>query len=120
MLKGYYFTEVNGSSTYRYPLCHVFQTPNQLSEKYFDYLATRGYEQSKLSPKAFDAIWTAAKALTASIDRLQPNKTLDHFSYDNERMTKIFFESLTRLQFDGASVSHLFLQYHISVILFLK
>ena len=89
-----------------YFIGHVFQTPNQLSEKYFEYLDNRGYERSNFSPKAFDAIWTAAKSLTASIDRLQPNETLDQFSYDNEIMTKIFFDSLTRLQFEGASVSY--------------
>ena len=102
-----------------YPCCHersscltiirlfirLFQTTSELRRKYSEYLDHHGYEQSLLSTTAFDAIWVAAKTLNASIERLQPNETIDQFSYDNSRMTKIFFDSLTKLQFEGASVS---------------
>ncbi|KAI0240075.1 Gamma-aminobutyric acid type B receptor subunit 1 [Lamellibrachia satsuma] len=78
-------------------------TTSELRRKYSEYLDHHGYEQSLLSTTAFDAIWVAAKTLNASIERLQPNETIDQFSYDNSRMTKIFFDSLTKLQFEGAS-----------------
>ncbi|KAI0219795.1 Gamma-aminobutyric acid type B receptor subunit 1 [Lamellibrachia satsuma] len=78
-------------------------TTSELRRKYSEYLDHHGYEQSLLSTTAFDAIWVAAKTLNASMERLQPNETIDQFSYDNSRMTKIFFDSLTKLQFEGAS-----------------
>ncbi|KAI0222008.1 Gamma-aminobutyric acid type B receptor subunit 2 [Lamellibrachia satsuma] len=78
-------------------------TTSELRRKYSEYLDNHGYEKSVLSTGAFDAIWVAAKTLNASIERLQPNETIDQFSYDNLRMTKIFFDSLTKLQFEGAS-----------------
>jgi len=84
----------------------LFQTTTELRQKYSEYLDQHGYNQSILSTSAFDAIWAAAKALNASIERLQPNETIDQFTYDNNRMTKIFFNSLTNLQFEGASVSY--------------
>ena len=90
--------------TTRLIIC-LFQTTSELRRKYSEYLDHHGYEQSVLSTGAFDAIWVAAKTLNASIERLQPNETIDQFSYDNSRMTKIFFDSLTKLQFEGASVS---------------
>ncbi|KAI0222007.1 hypothetical protein LSAT2_026749 [Lamellibrachia satsuma] len=78
-------------------------TTNQLRQKFSEYLDHSGYEQSVLSTRAFDAIWVAAKTLNASIERLQPNEAIDQFSYDNSSMTKIFFDSLTKLKFEGAS-----------------
>ena len=83
---------------------NTFQTTNQLRQRYSDYLDVNGYTQSPLKTNAFDAVWAASKALHASIDGLQPNETLDQFSYDNERMAKLFYDSIKNLQFQGASV----------------
>ena len=81
-----------------------FQTTTELRSKYSKYLDINGYKQSPMKTNGFDAIWAAAKALNASIEHLYPNETLDQFSYGNERMARLLFDSLTKLQFEGASV----------------
>ncbi len=82
----------------------VFQTTTELRQKYSEYLDIHGFEKSHLFANAFDAIWAAAKTLNASLDRLHPNETIDQFSYDNERMARILYDSLLKLKFQGASV----------------
>ena len=83
-----------------------FQTTTELRSKYSTYLDNNGYIQSPMKTNGFDAIWAAAKALNASIEHLYPNETLDQFSYGNERMARLLFASLTKLQFEGASVCY--------------
>ena len=82
----------------------VFQTTTELRHKYSEYLDIHGFAKSQLFANAFDAIWAAAKTINASLDKLHPNETIDQFSYDNERMARLLFDSLLKLKFQGASV----------------
>ena len=84
-----------------------FQTTTELRRKYAKYLTTHGHPRSKLYTNGFDAFWTAAKTLNASTHSLlQINESIEHFSYDNKIMANVMFDSLTKLQFEGASVRH--------------
>ena len=83
----------------------IFQTITELRAKYATYLTDHGHDQSKLSTPAFDGIWVAAKALTASIPQLEVNETLDQFTYSNERLMPMVFNAVKTLKFVGATVS---------------
>ena len=82
----------------------MFQTTSELRQKYSEYLDRNGIKKSILFANAFDAIWAAAKALNVTANRLHPNETIDQFSYDNERMAKLLYDSLLHIEFQGASV----------------
>ncbi|KAM7432495.1 hypothetical protein ABFA07_017083 [Porites harrisoni] len=78
------------------------KTPQEL---YFDYqgrLNKSGYPENTFASYGYDAAWTCALTLNASIDVLQQrNLTLTDFNYSRADMSKIFVDIMKGISFRG-------------------
>ena len=57
------------------------------------------------APLTYDAVWSIALALNASQDALPAGKSLSDFRYGDISMTSIFMKKMSRLAFEGMTVS---------------
>ncbi|XP_077867209.1 gamma-aminobutyric acid type B receptor subunit 2-like [Saccoglossus kowalevskii] len=78
-------------------------TKDEFLAEYANISSTLGYQESKYSALAYDAMWAIALALDASIGSLPGNKSLEDFSYEDSDFSSVFVQKMGELQFEGMS-----------------
>ena len=65
-------------------------------------------------PFGYDAAWTIALTLNASIAVLETKifadngtRSLEDYTYDDKEMTKVFFDEMAQISFKGVTVKYL-------------
>lgn len=103
----------------KHSLFNFFQSTEQFIEEYLEE-ATR---QSLLSsvfyaPLTYDAVWSLALALNASIPLLAERKLtpLTEFTYENDKMRDVFMETMSQTNFEGMMVNFILSQYNNIII----
>ncbi|XP_072029936.1 gamma-aminobutyric acid type B receptor subunit 2-like [Amphiura filiformis] len=84
------------------------RTTEQFLKEYKDYVggnpeSLTGYTEA---PYGYDSVWTIALMLQEAERQLQlldPPQTVVNFTYDNDNMTKLFFEIMNATDFEGVS-----------------
>ncbi len=93
----------------------AFQTPPEFETYVRDQLANnRNYRHLTYTQGhafGYDAAWTIALALNHSAEVLKTTsfsdggiRHLEHFTYDDHELMMVFFESLSRVYFQGVTV----------------
>lgn len=84
-----------------------FQTAQQLWDTYISRVRSSEYKHpNPFASFGYDAAWTCALTLNASIEALKERKMkLEDFSYNNTRMRNVFTDIMGRVNFHGMSVS---------------
>lgn len=92
------------------PLSQLFQTPQELYDNYRVRLNNSGYPVNSFAAFGFDAAWTCALTLNASLEVLrQQNLTLTDFNYSQANVSKIFVDIMKGISFRGMTVSEKYL-----------
>ncbi len=82
------------------------QNTSEFLRQYLDEAALMGLRPSEFyAPLTYDAVWSMALALNASVASLADGETLDSFSYERQDMTETFMEQMYDLHFEGMTVS---------------
>jgi len=80
------------------------KTPQELYSNYLVRLNASGYQENTFASYGYDAAWTCALTLNASIDILeQQNLTLNDFNYSRSNVRKVFVDIMKRISFAGMS-----------------
>ena len=88
-------------------LLNCFQTPQELYNNYLVRLNASGYQENTFASYGYDAAWTCALTLNASIDILkQQNFTLNDFNYNRSNVRKVFVDIMKGISFAGMTVSY--------------
>ena len=86
---------------------NLFQTPQELYNNYLVRLNTSGYQENTFASYGYDAAWTCALTLNASIDILKhQNFTLKDFNYSQSNVRKAFVDIMKEISFAGMTVSY--------------
>ena len=82
------------------------QTPQELYTEYLERLNNSGYSENTFASYGYDAVWTCALTLNASIDVLEKqNFKLNEFNYSHPNLSKVFVDVMKRISFAGMTVS---------------
>ena len=85
---------------------HFSQTPQELYAEYLERLNNSGYSENTFASYGYDAAWTCALTLNASIDVLEKqNFKLNEFNYSLPNVSKVFVDIMKRISFAGMTVS---------------
>ncbi|CAH3104404.1 unnamed protein product [Pocillopora meandrina] len=80
------------------------KTPQELYAEYLERLNNSGYSENTFASYGYDAAWTCALTLNASIDVLgKQNFKLNEFNYSHPNMSKVFVDIMKRISFAGMS-----------------
>lgn len=78
------------------------KTPQELYNTYQRRLNESGYTENTFASFGYDAAWTCALTLDASIQEIeQQNLNLSDFTYSQANMSKIFVNTMKRISFRG-------------------
>ena len=86
---------------------NLFQTPQELYNNYLVRLNASGYQENTFASYGYDAAWTCALTLNASIAILkQQNFTLKDFNYSQSNVRNVFVDIMKGISFAGMTVSY--------------
>ncbi|RMX44624.1 hypothetical protein pdam_00002738 [Pocillopora damicornis] len=78
------------------------KTPQELYTEYLERLNNSGYSENTFASYGYDAVWTCALTLNASIDVLEKqNFKLNEFNYSHPNLSKVFVDVMKRISFAG-------------------
>ena len=85
---------------------HFSQTPQELYTEYLERLNNSGYSENTFASYGYDAAWTSALTLNASINVFEKqNFKLNEFNYSLPNVSKVFVDIMKRISFAGMTVS---------------
>ena len=83
------------------------QTPQELYADYQERLNKSGFSENSFASYGYDAAWTCALTLNASIDILEKqNFNLTEFNYSRPNVSKVFVDIMKGISFAGMTVSY--------------
>lgn len=86
---------------------NLFQSPQELYNNYLVRLNASGYQENTFASYGYDAAWTCALTLNASIVILkQQNFTLKDFNYSQSNVRNVFVDIMKGISFAGMTVSY--------------